>query len=770
MNGLIKKLSLLVLPIAALAGLWLGSGSAKAATTYLSYDLINNSVFINSSIMSQSSIQSFLNGKGSYLATHSYKEVCSNNYMDTHYAHCGQTVLASYIIHDAAVAYNLSPRVIMATMQKEESLITAQNPTSSQINFAMGYACPDSGGCGSVSGFFNQVDWGTWQLRLNYARANGDNSWLGTDSYVAYACPSATRYYSTGLYPGRNVTFYDDYGTPYTTIKLANAATASMYCYTPHVYPGSSREYYSGSYWFVYYYDMWWGSTIYSWSADLSASNDQQFYNTQSDCQANANPITLSGATFRTGQQYWVKITATNTGSQTWSSSFVRIGTANPYNHAGIFNDGSWASSGRPANLSTSTVAPNDTGVFNCFSITAKQTVDGSYSEHYQLVADGKAWMQDDSSFTLGMQVNNPYNGLITQLSTYRDSNYSLPVDSSVMTYGQKIYVLLKAKNIGSSTWNNSFTRVATENPNNRSSNFYDSSWASTNRPAVMQESSVAPGQTGTFKFVLSALSTDGLYNESFGLVADGQNNGWMPEPTFTYNIRVVSPPLDRLYPGARLYPGQSLDSKNGNYSLEFQGDGNLVVYGQGHALWSSKTNGKSSKSVVMQGDGNLVIYGASGPPLWSTGTFHNGASTLVMQNDGNLVIYDTSGRPTWSSNTEQAIAYATATNSIHSAQTLNIGDSIRSTNGEYILLLQGDGNLVVYKNGGHALWSSSTNGKPVNRAALQGDGNLVLYGTDGKAYWSSRTAGKGYSVLMVQDYGKLVLYDAYSNPTWSTP
>ena len=771
MTNFVKKLVLFALPLAIL-GVWgLGNGSAKAATTYLSYDLINNSVFINSSIMSQSSIQSFLNDKNSYLRNHSYQEVCSNNYMKAHYAHCGQTVLASYIIRDAAVAYNLSPRVIMATMQKEESLITAQNPTSSQINFAMGYACPDSGGCGAVSGFFNQVDWGTWQLRLNYARSNGDNSWLGTDSYVGYACPNATAYYSTGLYPGRSVTFYDDYGTAYTTITLANAATASMYCYTPHVYPGSSREYYSGSYWFVYYYDLWWGSTIYSWSADLSASNDQQFYNTQTDCQNNTNPITLSGMTFRTGQQYWVKITATNTGSQTWSNTFVKIGTASPANHTGIFNDGSWASSNRPAYLSTSSVPPNSTGVFNCFSITAEQMIDGAYSEHYQLVAEGKTsgWMQDNASFTLGMQVSNPYNGLLTELKTFRDSTYTMPVDHSVMTYGQKIYISLKAKNIGSQTWSTSFTKVGTKNPNDRTSSFYDSSWPATNRPALLQESSVAPGQTGTFKFVLNAPSTAGIYSEAFGLVAEGQTSGWMPEPEFTFNIRVVSPPLDMLYPNAKIYPGQTLTSKSGKYIFDFQQDGNLVLYGFNNTpIWSSWTASKNAAVLGMQSDGNLVLYSSTGKAIWDSQTAGNSPSSFVVQDDGNLVIYNSTSKPTWNSQTRQAISTSTSTNSISSGQSMQIGNHIDSSNTTYMLILQSDGNLVLYNSSGFALWSSHTNGKPISRASLQSDGNFVLYGTDGKAYWSTRTASKGYSILMVQDDGKLVLYDAYSHPSWS--
>jgi hypothetical protein len=249
-------------------------GTANAF--YSNSRLIDNNLFINSQAMAQPEIQSFLNDKGSYLRNHSYKEVCDNAYMTANYGNCGKTVLASQIIYDSGKAYGLSQKTILATLQKEQSLITDPSPAASQINYAMGYGCPDSGSC-SHAGFFTQIDWGTWQLRLNYARANGDNNWIGTvgdPSFYSYACPGKTRYYSTGLYPGRDVTFYDDYKTAYTHFVIANAATASLYCYTPHAYPGSSKQYYSGSYWFVYYYAQWWGNPATDTSRDKPLVGD----------------------------------------------------------------------------------------------------------------------------------------------------------------------------------------------------------------------------------------------------------------------------------------------------------------------------------------------------------------------------------------------------------------------------------------------------------------------------------------------------------------
>ena len=100
--------------------------------------------------------------------------------------------------------------------------------------------------------------------------------------------------------------------------------------------------------------------------------------------------------------------------------------------------------------------------------------------------------------------------------------------------------------------------------------------------------------------------------------------------------------------------------------------------------------------------------------------------------------------------------------------QQLNINQSLISTDNRYRLVMQGDGNLVLYSYK-RALWSSGTAGKPATKAIMQGDGNLVLYDNQSRAYWSSGTAGRGTSNLVMQNDGNLVVYRAGGNPTWYT-
>jgi hypothetical protein len=100
------------------------------------------------------------------------------------------------------------------------------------------------------------------------------------------------------------------------------------------------------------------------------------------------------------------------------------------------------------------------------------------------------------------------------------------------------------------------------------------------------------------------------------------------------------------------LTANQSLASCNGGFTLIMQGDGNLVLYQSGTALWASNTVGSGADEAIMQGDGNFVLYTSSGSSVWASGTAGNAGAYLDVQNDGNVVIYSASGSALWSTGT----------------------------------------------------------------------------------------------------------------------
>jgi len=230
----------------------------------------------------------------------------------------------------------------------------------------------------------------------------------------------------------------------------------------------------------------------------------------------------------------------------------------------------------------------------------------------------------------------------------------------------------------------------------------------------------------------------------------------------------------DRLLPNQGLTVGQSITSADGHFRLILQADGNLVLYADGNQpLWASNTAGHPEVfDVVMQGDGNLVIYNTCGRPIWASNTVGHADAWLIMQNDGNAVIYGADNHPLWATNTvvPPRPAAPTRPEQLLLNQGLVVGQSITSADGRFRLILQADGNLVLYAHSRQALWASNTAGHPdVWDVAMQGDGNLVIYNVHGHALWASNTAGHAGAWLIAQNDGNLVIYDPANHPLWAS-
>ena len=108
----------------------------------------------------------------------------------------------------------------------------------------------------------------------------------------------------------------------------------------------------------------------------------------------------------------------------------------------------------------------------------------------------------------------------------------------------------------------------------------------------------------------------------------------------------------DHLDPGEELHIDERLTSANGQFSIELQSDGNLVLSECGEAVWASGTDGREVSKVVVQDDGNLVLYTGNGDPVWASETDGNNGAYLLLQDDPNLVIYSADGNPVWATNT----------------------------------------------------------------------------------------------------------------------
>src|SRR5262245_43720824 len=104
-------------------------------------------------------------------------------------------------------------------------------------------------------------------------------------------------------------------------------------------------------------------------------------------------------------------------------------------------------------------------------------------------------------------------------------------------------------------------------------------------------------------------------------------------------------------------------------------------------------------------------------------------------------------------SGTSSTNGEAEVANIITMGGSLAPGAHVDSPSGAFRFTHQGDGNLVLYRQGdGRALWASNTAGQPTTSLLMQVDGNLVLYGPGAHPVWASNTAGHPGNFFKLQD------------------
>jgi len=192
------------------------------AAEYDPLDVICYETYRASSSMSADAIQAFLETLSGPL-----KDVVAKD-------HNGVRKPASQIIWDAAQAWNLNPRVILATLQKEQSLLTISNSSdSARLYKAMGcgvYGDADNDGKtdNRFPGFGNQV-WNGARVLSTYEVTY---NWTPGATRVVTAYKTVT---ATKTVDGEVVS-YDKRVSYKKTITPKNASTFALYIYTPY-YP-----------------------------------------------------------------------------------------------------------------------------------------------------------------------------------------------------------------------------------------------------------------------------------------------------------------------------------------------------------------------------------------------------------------------------------------------------------------------------------------------------------------------------------------------------
>ena len=235
-----KKLVAIIASVLAVASVLVGfqiagpaaqqeRASALSGSSFQAGNIISDANFYDGDSMSAAQIQSFLSSQIGTCASSSCLNVGKFS-MNSRGSDpmCGavtggSNLSAAVMISRVAVACGISPKVIMVTLQKEQTLINgsvARNPSASRLERAMGYACPDNAGghCDpAYAGVGNQVYWSAWQWKR-------------------YGNPAGTTNYFTWFNPGgvRQIQYNVPTSCGTKPVSVQNKATAALYYYTPY--------------------------------------------------------------------------------------------------------------------------------------------------------------------------------------------------------------------------------------------------------------------------------------------------------------------------------------------------------------------------------------------------------------------------------------------------------------------------------------------------------------------------------------------------------
>jgi len=205
-------------------------------TTWSTWDpgnLINDALFWDGHAMDAAAVQSFLDSKVAACDYSRARAECLKSYSQTTptmsaddgkgslgNVYCtaipgsATPISAARIIAEIGAACGVSQKVLLVTLQKEQSLVTDTWPYPSQYANATGFGCPDTAPCDpAYNGFFYQVYYAARQFQVYQQRSNLFNYAAGGTYQIQYSPIGGC---GTG------------------TVRIANAATAALYNYTPY--------------------------------------------------------------------------------------------------------------------------------------------------------------------------------------------------------------------------------------------------------------------------------------------------------------------------------------------------------------------------------------------------------------------------------------------------------------------------------------------------------------------------------------------------------
>ncbi len=206
--------------------------------TFDNGNIISDEEFYNTTSMSPEQVRDFINTQGQACTgpacLKDIRLTTQDQPADRYCAeyHGDSSEDAAAVLTKVSVACGVNPQVMLVTLQKESSLLTAITATEDQYDNAFGWHCPDTGpggtaGCDpAYAGFFNQ----SYGMAKQWSRYR-----LDPEKYHYRAGQTVDILWNV-----------EESGCGSAPVTIANTATASLYNYTPYQPNAASLAAYPG--------------------------------------------------------------------------------------------------------------------------------------------------------------------------------------------------------------------------------------------------------------------------------------------------------------------------------------------------------------------------------------------------------------------------------------------------------------------------------------------------------------------------------------------
>jgi len=609
--------------ILILSSLILFYSSSPVSAAFKSTELMDDVVFGNYNNMSASQIDNFLNTQpNSCISTNSGFEAAQpTGYTPAGGFTFGGYVSAGQVIATAAQVYEVNPRALITTLEKEQSLVTGQKsatyclPSLSgnhKYAAAAGYGCPDSVTTHSYTGlnlykrsgtvqtdvnptcvnspvkagFSQQVIRAAWLLKFGQQRSMGNTAWNiqkpgwdnSDDPLTCYGGPMTTgnrKRCSSDV----STVFYDGYTTiDGVSTHMDTGITAALYWYTPHFH---------GNQLFVSIYEGWFGSTL---------TNEEGYMFVTSSA---------SSLTYSPGDQGSISITIKNTGFKSWYSDNNLPAGQQPTRLATIgyqntpfadTTDSNWLGTRNQVKMTPDMVLPGDNATFTFTVIAPYLTT--TYHNHFVPIVGG-AFLRDvgmDIPLTSVAPAWNP-------LSTTVDIRDLLP--------NQQSHFIFTVQNNGKSNWYSDNNLPTNKQPTRLASIGYENSpfadtadpnWLGTRNQVKMTPDVVHPGETATFSaWFIAPISNKPVASKfHFAVIVGG-----VFTPDMGLVIPFTTPTADLSYAGVSASnPPATMLINQIAVGMEY------VIKNTGNVVWQDESyqNGAHALRLIM----NHPVYRSS--------------------------------------------------------------------------------------------------------------------------------------------------------------